>query len=200
MNKNQKFFTLIELLVVIAIIAILASILLPALKASLDKAKGALCISNHKQINLAFSSYASDNNDHFPMNIGAPASNYWFGTNSLGDGVYLPLYSGSDRNPVFLCALNSAIFTSNSRLVRDYTAFRKIKRPEGKITLACASTDNPFWNFIFNENSPQYTSILHNGGCLTGFADGHVDFRRLRQELTVATSPFGRYMTDPGYE
>jgi prepilin-type N-terminal cleavage/methylation domain-containing protein len=66
---NGQGFTLIELLVVIAIIAILAALLLPALSAAKDRAKGIKCISNMKQLQLAAILYGSNNEDKMPANV-----------------------------------------------------------------------------------------------------------------------------------
>jgi prepilin-type N-terminal cleavage/methylation domain-containing protein/prepilin-type processing-associated H-X9-DG protein len=61
-------FTLLELLIVIAIIAVLASLLLPALGKAKEKAQGIKCLSNLKQMQLAWGMYADDNNDRVPPN------------------------------------------------------------------------------------------------------------------------------------
>ena len=66
------WFTLLELLIVISIIAVLASLLLPALKTSMAKAKEVTCMSNLKQAGLATINYTNDFKEWFPPAQASP--------------------------------------------------------------------------------------------------------------------------------
>jgi prepilin-type N-terminal cleavage/methylation domain-containing protein/prepilin-type processing-associated H-X9-DG protein len=66
MRYRQSAFTLIELLLVIAVIAILASLLLPALASAKEKGRVTICRSNMRQLGLGMTMYLQDNNDTFP--------------------------------------------------------------------------------------------------------------------------------------
>ena len=70
-QSSAHGFTLVELLVVIVIIAILASLLLPAMARSKSQAQQMLCLNNHRQLNLAAFIYAGDNDDYLPYNMGS---------------------------------------------------------------------------------------------------------------------------------
>ena len=73
--RSNGAFTLIELLVVIAIIAILAALLLPALAKSKKESLRVKCMSNQRQIGLAFLQYANDDaHGYFPVHDGWAAS------------------------------------------------------------------------------------------------------------------------------
>ena len=79
LRRRREGFTLIELLVVIAIIAILAAILFPVFAQAREKARAASCLSNNKQIALAFSMYKQDYDETYPPAVTDPnGANIWW--------------------------------------------------------------------------------------------------------------------------
>jgi prepilin-type N-terminal cleavage/methylation domain-containing protein len=90
-TAGKDSFTLIELLVVVAIIAVLVSILLPALGAARESARATVCLSNMKQLGLGITAYAADFNDW--MYISYDRNNVtwpdWW-AQALGHAGYLP--------------------------------------------------------------------------------------------------------------
>lgn len=111
---------MLELLIVIAIIALLASIMLPALKKAKDKVTTAQCGNNLRQIGIAMQSYLGDSDGYYiPYRIGSESTGYnW--AHTMASSSYVT------NNRIYFCPLANYYFTTYS--LPDYPD-SAVKRP-----------------------------------------------------------------------
>ena len=130
-ERTRRGFTLIELLVVIAIIAILAALLLPALRRAKAQAYQVVCLSNQKQLTLAWFHYIQDNDGLLPPNEGGGMAGSFAGswvvgnaqtdqdTKNIQAGV---LYPYTPNPGVYHCPADKSIVTATGGLrLRSYS-------------------------------------------------------------------------------
>jgi prepilin-type N-terminal cleavage/methylation domain-containing protein len=95
LNRTRRGFTLVELLVVIAIIAVLIAILLPVLGKAKQAAQRTTCMSNSRQLTIAFRMYVEDNKGYMPM--GWPDSPSTGPATAIGTHWFVPWFLGTSR-------------------------------------------------------------------------------------------------------
>src|SRR5438445_6344465 len=108
---RYRAFTLIELLVVIAVIAILAALVLPAVAKARIRGYAVSCLSNSRQLTLAWLMYAGDDADRLPYNLGGKADRSTFAPNTninwVNGIMSWEVVNGSDNT-------NATLMTSGS--------------------------------------------------------------------------------------
>ncbi|MBT3287960.1 MAG: type II secretion system protein [Victivallales bacterium] len=209
---RQRRFTLIELLVVIAIIAILASMLLPALSQAREKARSISCVSNLKQISLGALMYADDSGEYIPACRMPPGGAVWwyqllyphlsgdFLTNnvwrcpSLGSpSVAYPDYGWN------YCGWNNTSTQWGLGYIEGHATatterggavtLGTIQDPSNMFMMGDRRVSGPGPYFGPPGMSPNYVPSTHGEGANAAYIDGHVSYMRWSQLTSPSTLP-----------
>jgi prepilin-type processing-associated H-X9-DG protein/prepilin-type N-terminal cleavage/methylation domain-containing protein len=209
-KRSLLRFTLIELLVVIAIIAIMASMLLPALKKARETSKRIACKSNLRQLHLVWVNYANDYNNTPPAYYDA-AEGIWAGVLRKNGYVNQPGYGKnvkrSEKGGILTCpSYSSDSYSANADvnytwLVCNYTLnvgagsnnWKKIASPSNILLFADCSDQNSmnyriYAGALVSKNDPPILTDRHLGGLNLVFCDGHVEWIKSNMPQPLPTS------------
>jgi prepilin-type N-terminal cleavage/methylation domain-containing protein len=226
-NRARRGFTLIELLVVIAIIAILASLLLPAITKAKEQGNRARCIGNVKQILLATQMYVNDNSDFMPYtswNSDAFNVPNWCYTRIAGNRPDHTVEKGQlwtyhTTRELYFCPLdrtNTLFFRQREMKVSSYMMNGAVSRysdngPRGRYTTYKQSDFSPvamlYWeaeeklpsNYDNVASTPdEGVTRRHNTGVVMGMFGGQTEYMKFKAyNLEVGRQP-GRFWCVPG--
>lgn len=210
--SRLKGFTLVELLVVIAIIALLMSMLLPALTRAREQGKRAVCLGNLRQLTLAWDMYAEENEDRIPgsdVGYARPGtcwvdwhddrSNLELCRSAIRRGLLWPycknikLYKcpNSKRTEVLTYAIVDSMngwggwddYTP-TLLIKNRT---RLRRPAARMVFLgeCPVTKGSWGVLYSQERWWDPAPVRHGKGSTFSFADGHAEYWKWKDKRTI---------------